>query len=582
MEKTGVIIMAFPKSRILRTQQLIHQIAESNRNGERFCFILGAGASVESGIPSGNKLEMHWMDCIMGVADDRDTPKMDAEAMRQCAEKLYKDNLIDHRFEEIEAAWRRAKESGGSIPSTYYFDIYKIRFFPHPRNGYRYLERIMENCEPSLGYHTLALMLTEKKGNNLVITTNFDSLVEDALFIYTDKKPLIVSHESLAGYIESDIQRPIIAKVHRGLMYAPFNSPETTNNLKDEWREALNYALSTYTPIVIGYGGGDHSLMAFLEEKTTKMRHGIYWCYRGESDLPDRNIQRLIEEKDGYFVTIDGFDALMMEIGKSLYKKEIAPLFTGDYLKNQYLRRSEKYGKQWNELNKKPEMQELLQPMNEEERQEEEKREKEKTLTASDYLRRGNRAYDNRQFEDAIAAYTKAIELDSTFTIAYSNRGASYGQMGEYEKEIADCEKAIEISPDYANAYNNRGFAYNRLNQKEKAFRDYTTAIELNPNSECAYSNRGAFYNNLQEYEKAIEDCTKSIELNPCFAEAYNNRGFSYQKMDQYEKGIKDYTKAIALNPNYRVAYSNRASLYRVMGLNELAEEDEKAAAKLQ
>ena len=50
--------MEFPKSRILSAKRLSQLIQESNENGERFCFILGSGASVESGIPSGNTLEM--------------------------------------------------------------------------------------------------------------------------------------------------------------------------------------------------------------------------------------------------------------------------------------------------------------------------------------------------------------------------------------------------------------------------------------------------------------------------------------------------------------------------------------------
>ena len=402
----------FPKSRILSTQQLVQQINESNRNGERFCFILGSGASVESGIPSGNTLEMRWMDCIMGEANDFRTPAMDANAMRQCATNLHEENLIEHSFEEIEAEWKKAKANGTSISSAYYFDIYKLRFYPNQRNGYRYLEHIMENCEPSLGYHTFALMLTSSTRNNLVITTNFDSLVEDALFLYTNKKPLIVSHESLASYIESDIQRPIIAKVHRGLMYAPFNSPDTTSKLKDEWREALNYAFSTYTPIVIGYGGGDHSLMSFLEEEGTSMRHGVYWCYRESSGLPEESIQNFVQKKNGYFVTIGGFDALMLEIGNTLYKNAITPTGTSTYLKKQYEERVSQYNQQWDALNKKPEFQEVLLPMKEAEEVEERKREENKTLTVWDYIRRGNRALDEKLYLDAIKEYTKASVLD--------------------------------------------------------------------------------------------------------------------------------------------------------------------------
>ena len=117
----------FPKAQILSAVELVEQIKEANSDGGRFCFILGAGASVESGIPTGNKLEKIWMDCLMGVADDGKTEKRNPNSTRARAEKIAKQ--LDHPFAEIEQAWndvRDGKEK--SIPSVYYFDIYRLRF----------------------------------------------------------------------------------------------------------------------------------------------------------------------------------------------------------------------------------------------------------------------------------------------------------------------------------------------------------------------------------------------------------------------------------------------------------------------
>lgn len=541
--------MAFSESRILSAKRLSQMMKESAENGERFCFILGSGASVESGILSGNTLEMQWMNCLMGRMDDREMPAMDAEETRRIARALYAEGKIGFPLEDIEKAWLSAKAEGKNIPSKFYFDIYKLRFHANPRQGYSYLEKIMEHCEPSLGYHALAKLLTENNLNNLVITTNFDSLVEDALFLYTDKKPLVVGHESLADYIDANIQRPIVAKVHRSLMYAPFNSPETTSELKAEWQKALSYALNTYTPIVIGYAGGDHSLMSFLEDETTVIRNGVYWCYLGKpslSDLPEENIQRFVENRNGYFVAIDGFDALMVEIGKALYGDAIRPGLTEERLKEKHDRRVRQYNEQWDNLNSKPEIQEVLQEMNAEEKREEEQREKEQALTAWDYIRRGLRAKAEGQMEEAIQEYSKAIDKD----------------------------------PRNAAAYNNRGIVYDDLEQYERAIEDYDKAIELNPNNVLAYNNRGVAYDNLGEYEKAIEDYDKAIKLDPDYAAAYNNRGVIYNALGQYEKAIECYTQAIKLDPQYKTAYQNRAEAYRAIGKKELAEADEKAAEK--
>lgn len=509
--------MAFSRSRILSAKSLSRLIRESTENSEqRFCFILGSGASVESGIPSGSTLEMQWMDCLMGKSGDRGMPAMDEDETRRLASDLYAEKEIEHKFDEIVTAWQRAKQEGRAISSEYYFDIYRLRFHANPRKGYGYLEKIMERCDPSLGYHTLTKLLTENNQNNLVITTNFDSLVEDALFLYTDKKPLVVSHESLVNYMDANIQRPIVAKVHRGLMYAPFNSPETTNELKSEWQTALNHALNTYTPIVIGYAGGDHSLMSFLEDDRTDMRKGVYWCYRGKpdpSDLPEEKIQRFVEKRNGYFVAIDGFDALMVEIGKTMYGDAIRPGLTAEHLKKRYDKRVQQYNQQWDELNKKPEIQEALQEMNKAEQHEEEQREKEQTLTLWDYIRRGNRAYDEGRQQDALDEYSKAIERYPENEVAYNNRGNVYYLLGQHENAIKDYNKAIELDPNDADAYYNRGIVYKKLKKYAKAIEDFARVIQLNPEYKNAYLSRAGVYSAIGKEALAEADRKKAEEL---------------------------------------------------------------------
>lgn len=576
--------MAFPTSRILSAKRLSQLMKESTETGERFCFILGSGASVESGIPSGNTLEMQWMNCLMGRMEDRGMPAMDPDETRRIAEALSAEHAIEHKFSELEDAWQTAKKEGRSIPSKYYFDIYKLRFHANPRKGYSYLEKIMESCEPSLGYHTLAKLLTENNLNNLVITTNFDSLVEDALFLYTDKKPLVVGHESLADYVDANIQRPIVAKVHRSLMYAPFNSPETTSELKAEWQKALSFALSIYTPIVIGYAGGDHSLMSFLEDKNTIIRNSVYWCYLGKPDpagLPEANIQTFVENRNGYFIAIDGFDALMVEIGKTLYGDAIRPGLTAERLKEKHDRRVQQYNEQWDNLNKQPEIQEALQEMNAAEQQEEEQREKEQTLTAWDYFRRGFRANNEGRKDEAIAEYSKAIELDPKLAAAFNNRGIIYDDLEQYQKAIDDYNKAIELDPNYAVAYNNRGTIYDKLKQRQRALEDYDKAIELDPNYKTAYYNRGITYDDLEQPQKAIENFSKAIELDPNYTSAYYNRGNIYDDLGQHEKAIEDYNKAIELDSNYVIAYNNRGVAYKNLKQYEKAIQDYSKAIEL-
>lgn len=567
-------VQLIPDWRIISTEMMIKVIQESNENNERFCFILGSGASIESGIASGIELEKRWMDYLMGESNDEKNPLGDPQIVRDYAKKLKDDGVIQYDFSQIENDWKDNK-----LSSEYYFDLYTLRFYPDYNNGYRYLEKQMESAEPSLGYRVLAKLLTDRKKNNLVITTNFDSLTEDALFLYTDKKPLVVNHELLANYISvPSIDRPIIAKIHRGLFFNPLNSRDDTSKLSNEWREALSSVFQIFTPIVIGYGGGDHSLMDFLCDKNVKIRNKIYWCYMPKYGLPNETIQNLINDRDGLLVKIDGFDSFMADVGSKFYSTEITPSETENILLQRCNSRIDHYNKKWSELHSDSKSVKELKNL---EVALEMEREESNTLTYFDYYRRGIECLDNKQFQQAKELLSKSIEHNDDFAPAYNSLGISYAKLKQYNKSIKYFNKAIELNSTYSEAYNNRGISYAVLNKHGKAIEDYNKAIELNLINSDIYNNRGASYAELNQYDKAIEDCNRAIELNPINSDAYSNLGIIYSVLDQHDKVIENCDKAIELNLGDLVAYINRSDSYNNLEQYHKAIEDCNKAIEL-
>lgn len=159
----------------------------------KFCFVLllGSGASYKSGIPTGGELASKWFDEIK--------ERYLVEEIKQWKE--------DEKINEVDLA-------------AHYGSIYRKRFESDKASGYEFLVQAMRSAKPSFGHIVLAQILSKISGNS-VLTTNFDSLIETAIYQFTDKTPLVCGHESLSGYARPSNIHPLIVKIHRDLYCPP-------------------------------------------------------------------------------------------------------------------------------------------------------------------------------------------------------------------------------------------------------------------------------------------------------------------------------------------------------------------------
>jgi hypothetical protein len=88
------------------------------------------------------------------------------------------------------------------------------------------------------------------------------------------------------------------------------------------------------------------------------------------------------------------------------------------------------------------------------------------------YTNRGNKLFQLRRYDEAIADFSKAIAA-YPFDFMYGNRATDYYSLGKYQEALRDYDRAIALNPDNPNSYNGRALAYRALGNFVAAQEDF-------------------------------------------------------------------------------------------------------------
>jgi Tfp pilus assembly protein PilF len=492
-----------------------------------FAFILGAGASVTSGIPAGGALVWKWLEELrrLAVGDD-DSLTLETWATEE--------NLGIPSFSLEEAA-------------SFYPQVYDRRFGRDPEVGYAYLENVMSRAEPSIGYSILATVLAETR-HRVVITTNFDNLVADALSIFTDTFPLVCGHESLAGFARVRLRRPLVAKIHRDVLLAPRSDAAGTAKLGSPWKDVLGKLLGEYTPVVIGYGGNDGGLMGFLESlEPGDIRGGIHWCYRSQDGRPNGRICSLVAKHSGGLVPIVGFDEFMIQLGErfgyKLLDKEIESRASARA--KRYREQFEKFQSNLAQDKHDPDAEEAAKPVRE--------------ALAATVARQGSwwswelRARAESDPEKRERIYRRGLE---EFPDSAELTGNFASFMTDIRKDHDEAERlyrrALELDPENAiNTSNFASFMTDIRKDHDEAERLYRRALELDPGNATDTGNFAVFMTSIRkDHGEAERLHRRALELDPENATNTGNfANFMTHIRRDHDEAERLYRRGLELDP---------------------------------
>jgi len=271
----------------------------SNRSFDLF---LGAGASISSGIHSGNDLVLHFKREILSVSGKINRKKF--QDLKVEANK----KIIQSFFAEEDAKVFN--------PYSYYFE----KCYPDPLVRKEFLTGLVRDKKPSIGFMCLSALVEQQKINT-IWTTNFDDLIERAIS-KLDVSCQVVSPENAKSVQNFRNDIPTVVKLHGDFRYdALQNTDKELQKLEDNLHQYFLEAVTQRGFLVVGYSGSDESVLQTLEkavEKSNAFPKGLIWCIPKDT-APSERLTKLLENANlqnhrSGFMEIDSFDYFLHEL----------------------------------------------------------------------------------------------------------------------------------------------------------------------------------------------------------------------------------------------------------------------------
>jgi TolB-like protein/Tfp pilus assembly protein PilF len=165
---------------------------------------------------------------------------------------------------------------------------------------------------------------------------------------------------------------------------------------------------------------------------------------------------------------------------------------------------------------------------------------------------------DLQKLNQSEQLYTRAIELDPSFALAY----ARYSQLESWmvhsfdrtsqrrEKARTLAERALQLQPDLPEAHLALGYSYYwGDNNYDAALKEFEIAQRGLPNESEVYLAIGAIQRRQGKWAESTANLEKAASLNPKDSWPLQNLAFNYSRQRNFDAANKTINHALELNP---------------------------------
>jgi tetratricopeptide (TPR) repeat protein len=170
--------------------------------------------------------------------------------------------------------------------------------------------------------------------------------------------------------------------------------------------------------------------------------------------------------------------------------------------------------------------------------------------TAAEFLARGKRYYDQKEYRQAIEDISAAIKLEPGAASSYALRAQVWGTRRDRDREIADLDTAIRLDPTNTAYLLARGQSWSSQGWHEPAMADYNEAIRLQPLDARLYVARGNEWRRDVKLDNALADYNEAIRLDPQYVHAYVCRAMITKQRRQFPQALAELTQISRMAPD--------------------------------
>lgn len=169
-------------------------------------------------------------------------------------------------------------------------------------------------------------------------------------------------------------------------------------------------------------------------------------------------------------------------------------------------------------------------------------------------------------YDEAVRAFSEAIEMDPHYSEYYNERGSAYLRLGRLEEALADFLRAKDLSPPYFELYSNLGECYRMRGPLERALEWYDRSLDLRPDHFTARSGRADVLQSLGRLDEAIEDFRELVDAWPERWEVRANYAILLYEQGAPADAAEQLDRAVESAPEIADLYFNRAAAREALG----------------